>query len=71
MDADLSTITVLGENTYAHIKPRSVADVDGDGLDEVWVSLEGYEGRNAGLMYWRGGVGVDSFRIIENAYKGL
>ena len=24
---------------YAHIEPRSVGDIDGDGLDEVWVDL--------------------------------
>ncbi|HEX9898921.1 MAG TPA: hypothetical protein VGC81_06825, partial [Candidatus Methylomirabilis sp.] len=70
LDATLSTIAVVGENEYSHMKPRSVADVDGDGLDEVWVGLHGYEGRNAGLMYWRGGDGADSFRIIVNAYNG-
>lgn len=70
LDTDLSTIAIIGENEYGHIRPRSVGDVDGDGLDEVWVNLGGYEGGNAGLMYWRGGSGSDSFRIIENAYNG-
>ena len=71
LDADLSLIAVIGENEYRHIEPRFVSDVDGDALDEVWVGLSGYEGRNAGLMYWRGGVGNGSFRIIENSYNGL
>jgi len=71
LDADLSLIAVIGENEYSHIEPRFVSDVDGDALDEVWVGLSGYEGRNAGLMYWRGGVGNGSFRIIQNAYYGL
>ena len=71
LDADLSLIALIGENEYSHIEPRFVSDVDGDALDEVWVGLSGYEGRNAGLLYWRGGGGNGSFRIIQNAYHGL
>jgi hypothetical protein len=56
---------------YTHIEPRSVGDVNADGLDEVWVSLHGYEGQHAGLIYWRGGAGGDAFRIVANAYNGL
>ena len=70
LDADLSVIVVVGENEYSHIKPRSVGDVDGDGLDEVWIGIYGYEGQHAGLMYWRGEAGGHSFRIIANAYNG-
>jgi len=70
LDTDLSIIGVVGENDYAHIEPRSVGDVNGDGLDEVWVDLHGYEGRHAGAIYWRGGSGHDAFRIITNAYNG-
>jgi hypothetical protein len=70
MDSDLSAIAVVGENTYTHIQPRSVGDVDGDGLDEVWVGLRGYEGHHAGLIYWRGGAGNDAFELLESAYNG-
>jgi len=70
LDSDLSVIAVVGENEYSHIVPWAVGDVDGDGLDEIWVGLVGYEGRQAGLMYW-GGVGLDSFRMITNTYNGL
>jgi hypothetical protein len=70
LDSDLSIIAVVGENEYTHIEPRSVGDVNGDGLDEVWVSLHGYEGQHAGLIYWRGGAGGDAFRIVANAYNG-
>jgi len=70
LDSDLSIIGVVGENEYAHIEPRSVGDIDGDGLDEVWVDLRGYEGRHAGLIYWRGGSGHDAFGVITNAYNG-
>jgi hypothetical protein len=70
LDSDLSIIAVVGENEYTHIQPRSVGDVDGDGLDEVWVGLTGYEGHHAGLIYWRGGAGNDAFGTIENAYDG-
>jgi hypothetical protein len=62
LDSDLSIIALVGENEYTHIEPRSVGDVNGDGLDEVWVSLHGYEGRHAGLIYWRGGAGGDAKR---------
>jgi hypothetical protein len=70
LDTDLSIIGVVGENDYAHIEPRSVGDINGDGLDEVWVDLYGYEGRHAGAIYWRGGSGNDAFRVITNAYNG-
>jgi hypothetical protein len=70
LDSDLSVIAVVGENEYSHVVPRAVGDVDGDGLDEIWVGLDGYEGRQAGLMYWEG-VGLDSFRMITNTYNGL
>jgi hypothetical protein len=70
LDTDLSIIGVVGENDYTHIEPRSVGDVNGDGLDEVWVGLSGYEGGHAGLIYWRGGTGRDAFRVIANAYNG-
>ncbi len=70
LDSDLSVIAVVGENNYEHVLPRSAGDVDGDGLDEVWVSLNGYEGYSAGLMYWCGGSGSDSFKIISSSYEG-
>ncbi len=70
LDSDFSIIAVISENEYSHIQPHSVSDVDGDGLDEVWVELQGYEGHQAGLIYWRGGTGSDAFRYIANAYNG-
>jgi hypothetical protein len=70
LNTDLSILGVVGENEYTHIEPRSVGDINGDGLDEVWVGLSGYEGRHAGLIYWRGGMGRDAFRVIANAYNG-
>jgi len=70
LDNDLSIIGVVDENEYARIEPRAVGDVNGDGLDEVWVGLYGFEGRHAGLIYWRGGTGRDAFRVIANAYNG-
>ena len=70
VDTDLSIIGIVGENEYIRTEPRSVGDVNGDGLDEVWVGLSGYEGRHAGLIYWHGGTGHDAFRVIANAYNG-
>jgi len=69
LDADLSIIATLGENEYSHIKPRSVGDVNGDGLDEIWADLVGYEGANTGLLYWR--PRERSFDVIATTYFGL
>jgi hypothetical protein len=70
LDTDLSVVALLGENRYAHVMPRSVGDINGDGLDEIWVGLHGYEGRHEGIYYWRGGSGKDAFGLIATAYYG-
>ena len=69
LDTDLSIIATLGENEYSHIMPRSVGDVNGDGLDEIWADLVGYEGSNTGLLYWR--PRERSFDVIAPTYFGL
>lgn len=71
LDVDLSFVAVLAENEYAHIKPVSVGDIDGDGLDEIWTDLVGYEGRHAGIFYWRGTEGKQAFGGIATLYDGL
>jgi len=63
-------IAVIGENEYSHIEPRFVSDVDGDALDEVWVGLSGYEGRNAGLCIGVVESGMAHSEIIQNATTG-
>ncbi|HEY1266017.1 MAG TPA: hypothetical protein VGH16_02090 [Candidatus Binatia bacterium] len=70
-DSDLTVISMLGENEYAHIKPLAVGDINQDGFDEIWTELQGSEGRHFALWYWRGGSGKDAFRAIATAYDGL
>lgn len=71
LDSDFSIVAVLGEDDYAHIKPRSVGDLNGDGLDEIWAALEGHEGSHSGIAYWRGGEGEKAFGWIATTYFGL
>jgi len=71
LDSNFSIISVLGEDDYAHIKPRSVGDLNGDGLDEIWADLEGSEGSHSGVAYWRGGEGEKAFGWIATSYFGL
>jgi hypothetical protein len=69
LDTDLSVVATLGENEYSHVMPRSVSDANRDGLDEIWADLVGYEGANAGLIYWR--PRARSFDVIATTYFGL
>lgn len=71
LDSDLKIILVLGENEYAHIKPLVIADINNDGLDEIWTELQGYEGDHFAVWYWRGGTGKDAFRAVATTYYGL
>lgn len=70
IDSDLSVIKVLGENEYGHIQPQLVCDINGDGLDEVWITIGGYEGHSYGLIYWSNDAKGGTFRFIVNAYDG-
>lgn len=70
IDSDLSVIKVLGENEYGHIQPQLVCDINGDGLDEVWITIGGYEGHSYGLIYWLNDAEGGTFRFIVNAYDG-
>ncbi|MBI1959334.1 MAG: hypothetical protein HYS36_08935 [Candidatus Rokubacteria bacterium] len=71
LDSDLSVVAVLGGTYYRHIVPLGVADVNGDGLDEVWAALDGHEGDHAGIFYWRGGRGQPTFGKVATKYHGL
>jgi len=69
IDNDLSVIKVIGENGYGHIQPQIVCDINGDGIDEVWITIRGYEGHNYGLIYWSNKA-KDGFQYLINAYDG-
>lgn len=71
LDDRLSLITVVGgEGVYPQVKPISVGDINGDGLDEIWADLWNYEGGQRGIAYWRGETKEDSFGLIVTRYEG-
>lgn len=71
LDDRLSLIAVVrGENVYPQVKPTSVGDINGDGLDEVWADLWNYEGGQQGIAFWRGETKKDSFGWIATRYEG-
>jgi hypothetical protein len=71
LDTDLSVIQVLGENEYSHIRPISVGDVNGDGLDEIWTELPGSEGYQTAIFYLTGDAQHPKFTSIATSYFGL
>ena len=70
LDSDFSLIFVLGRDSYLQLKPDGVADVNGDGLDEIWCNDVGYEGTSYSLWYL-GRITPPSFKSVEWPYFGL
>ena len=62
---------ILGEGSYLRIIPLGVSDINNDGLDEVWVHLEGLEGFSDGLIYFVDGPGPRKFRLLRTALNGM
>ena len=71
LDDRLSMIAVVrGESVYPQVKPTSVGDINGDGLDEIWADLWNYEGSQRGIAYWRGRIERESFGLVVTRYQG-
>ena len=70
LDSDFSLISVLGRDNYLQLNPDGVADVNGDGLDEIWCNDVGYEGTSYSLWYL-GSNTPPSFKSVEWPYFGL
>jgi len=70
VDSDFSMISVLGRDGYLQITPDGVADVNGDGLDEIWCNDAGFEGTAYSLWYLQSKTPA-SFRSVEWPYFGL
>ncbi len=51
VDADLSILAVLDQNKHLHVIPAYAADVNRDGVDEIWSNFSGSEGGSTGLLY--------------------
>jgi hypothetical protein len=71
LDSDFSLIAVLGRDDYLRIVPDGVADVDGDGLDEIWTADGGYEGDAYSLWSLDKKTAPVVFGRIEWPYFGL
>jgi hypothetical protein len=71
LDSDFSLISVLGRDDYLRITPDGVADVDGDGLDEIWTDDGGYEGSAYSLWSLEKKTPPVVFGRIEWPYFGL
>ena len=71
VDSDFSVIDVLGRDDYLQIIPDGIADVDGDGLDEIWCNEVGFEGTAYSLWYLSKGKKPAKFSHVDWAYSGL
>jgi hypothetical protein len=69
-NSDFSLISVLGRDDYLNVMPDGVADVNGDGLDEIWSDDVGFEGTAYSLWYLNKTDPI-SFARIEWEYFGL
>jgi hypothetical protein len=70
LDSDFSVIAVLGRDSYLQFMPDGLADVNGDGLDEIWCNDQGYEGSAYSLWYLRSATPSVSFGNVEWPYFG-
>ena len=71
VDSDFSLISVLGRDSYLQVTPDGIADVNGDGLDEIWSHDAGFEGTAYSLWYLESRVPPVSFSRVEWPYYGL
>lgn len=71
LDTDLSLLAVLGRDEYLHLVPTAASDIDGDGLDEIWVNLRAYESENHGVLYLNRAIPVPTFTLLDTIYPGL
>lgn len=71
LDRSLSVRETLGEASYLRIIPQGVSDINNDGLNEIWVRLQGMEGFSDGLIYYVGGSGPRKFRLLKTALNGM
>lgn len=70
VDSDFSLLAVLGRDSYLQITPDGIADVNGDGLDEIWCNDVGFEGTAYSQWYLRNTTPV-SFGSVDWPYFGL
>lgn len=51
IDINLENINEIAKEQYLHVIPKEVVDFNGDGVYEIILYLEGYEGSSFGVMY--------------------
>lgn len=70
-DSDFSLVSVLGQDDDLQIIPDGTADVNGDGLDEIWSNDPGFEGSAYSLWYLGSATAPVSFGRVQWPYFGL
>jgi hypothetical protein len=71
VDSDFSLISILGRDSYLQLTPDGIADVNGDGLEEIWCNDLGFEGTAYSLWYLENRTPPLSFGSVEWPYFGL
>ena len=71
LSQELDLISLLGSNSYLRMIPTAVNDINGDGIDEIWVHLQGLEGYSDGVIYFRGWEQRKRFGLIRTALNGM
>jgi hypothetical protein len=71
LDSDFSLISILGRDDYLRIIPDGVADVNGDGFDEIWSDDSGFEGAAYSIWFLNKEASPVSFRRLQWEYFGL
>lgn len=71
VDSDFSLIAVLRRDEYLQVVPEGVADINGDGLHEIWTDEVGYEGTAYSVWYMSKRQGPTTFSRIGWDYWGI
>lgn len=71
VDSDFSVVSVLGRDAYLQLTPDGLADVNGDGLDEIWCNDAGFEGTAYSLWYLDSRTAPVLFASVKWPYFGL
>jgi hypothetical protein len=70
LDSSLSVIHVLGSNSYLEIEPIATSDINVDGIEEIWVHLQGLEGFSDGIIYFSGSTAQIPFTLVRTFLNG-